>query len=248
MHIYNHRFFSYIEKGAIRSSQAIVPVILKKLYVLSVLDVGCGHGAWLKTWIGHGITAMGIDGNYINTDDLLVPKDHFISKDLKLPFNLNKNFSLVQCLEVAEHLPASCAESFVNSLCLHSDLILFSAATPGQGGENHVNEKPYSYWRNLFKKQGFIMTDPFRKELITFTDVDPWYKYNTFLFLRHEKLNEELQALNAFVVPIDKDPIDLSPLLYKIRKYLINFLPIRVITMLSKIKQTGSLFQRQFFY
>jgi|SoiMethySBSTD1v2_1073268.scaffolds.fasta_scaffold943410_2 hypothetical protein len=37
------------------------------------------------------------------------------------------------------NLPASSAAMLVARLCRHSDVALFSAAQPGQGGEGHVN-------------------------------------------------------------------------------------------------------------
>ena len=45
---------------------------------------------------------------------------------------------------------AAFADVFVDSLCRHGELIIFSAAVPGQGGERHVNEQPLEYWREKF--------------------------------------------------------------------------------------------------
>jgi hypothetical protein len=50
-------------------------------------------------------------------------------------------FDLALCLEVAEHLPAAAGDSLVRRLASVGARILFSAAIPGQGGRNHVNEK-----------------------------------------------------------------------------------------------------------
>ena len=36
-----------------------------------------------------------------------------------------------------------------------SDTVIFSAATPGQTGDHHVNEQPYHYWTQLFKGFGY---------------------------------------------------------------------------------------------
>jgi len=49
-------------------------------------------------------------------------------------------------LEVAEHLEPSSAGTIVQSLVSLSDVFLFSAAFPGQGRTNHINEQPHSYW------------------------------------------------------------------------------------------------------
>ena len=47
------------------------------------------------------------------------------------------------------------ADTFVQNLVRHaSGAILFSAAPPGQGGEFHVNEQPYEYWRGKFQRCG----------------------------------------------------------------------------------------------
>jgi hypothetical protein len=62
---------------------------------------------------------------------------------------------LVICTEVAEHLPANVASQLVSHLVSLSDVILFTAATPGQGGRHHLNEQPHSYWVALFAQLGF---------------------------------------------------------------------------------------------
>jgi 2-polyprenyl-3-methyl-5-hydroxy-6-metoxy-1,4-benzoquinol methylase len=62
------------------------------------------------------------------------------------PLDLEKEFDLVVSLEVAEHLPASAADQFVNTLVKHGKKILFSAAIPGQGGQDHLNEQWPDYW------------------------------------------------------------------------------------------------------
>ena len=41
---YDNDFFSYIEEGARRSAQVIVPLLAKSFHIDSVLDVGCGRG------------------------------------------------------------------------------------------------------------------------------------------------------------------------------------------------------------
>ncbi|WP_435201864.1 hypothetical protein [Qipengyuania sp. 902] len=57
----------------------------------------------------------------------------FLPQDLSQPFDLAQRFDLVQTLEVAEHLPETSARDFVASIARHGDIVLFSAAVPGQG-------------------------------------------------------------------------------------------------------------------
>ena len=88
------------------------------------------------------------------------------------------------CLEVAEHLSETRASSFVNDLCALGDLVLFSAAVPGQGGMNHVNEQWPSYWSAFFKENGLACFDILRPKVWNNSLIDWWYAQNVFLFVR----------------------------------------------------------------
>jgi hypothetical protein len=56
---------------------------------------------------------------------------------------------------VAEHLPARTARTLVRGLTALSDVVVFTAATPGQGGAHHINLRPSSFWSSLFDDEGF---------------------------------------------------------------------------------------------
>jgi len=91
---------------------------------------------WLSIWLQHGAKdVQGIDGPYVDLERLHIPKSQFLARDLAQPLALGRQFDLVESLEVAEHIPEQAAEQFVDSLVQHGRLILFSAATPGQGGD-----------------------------------------------------------------------------------------------------------------
>lgn len=164
----------------------------------SVLDVGCGTGTWLKVFQEsyEGIEVLGIDGAYVDRDQLVIDEKNFKPRDLREPFNLQRRFDLVLCLEVAEHLPESCAADLIASLCGHSDRIIFSAAVPGQGGQNHINEQWPAYWRALFEKQGYAMRDAIRPAIWNNREVDVWYRQNMFVYVKDaesEKLGQGVQ-------------------------------------------------------
>ena len=91
--------------------------------------------------------------------------------------NLGETFDLVQTLEVAEHLPAASAGTFVESLVRHGRRILFSAAVPGQIGVCHINERPHAYWRDLFAEHGYVMLDLIRPKVHGNTAVKYWYRF-----------------------------------------------------------------------
>jgi hypothetical protein len=101
---------------------------------------------------------------------------------------LNHRFDLVISLEVAEHLPADCAEGFVEDLTRHGDAVLFSAAIPGQGGWHHVNEQPASFWADLFARHNYSCLDVVRPYFWSHPDVAFWYAQNTFLYIHKNSL------------------------------------------------------------
>ena len=71
----------------------------------SVLDVGCGIGAWLKAATEAGVAdVFGVDGVAVPSHELLVPSAKFRQQDLTTAWNLGRKFDVVLCLEVGEHL------------------------------------------------------------------------------------------------------------------------------------------------
>ena len=140
--IYNEDYYDALKEGARDSARVLVPLVLDLVDARSVVDVGCGLGTWLSVFREHGIEELlGIDGPHIDTSSLEIAPEHFVAHDLQHPLDLERHFDLVVSLEVAEHLPAACAETFVSSLVGLGPVILFSAAIPAQGGEHHVNEQ-----------------------------------------------------------------------------------------------------------
>ena len=235
---YDNTFFDYVTEGAKRSAQIMLPELLALLKIESVLDVGCGRGAWLSVWSTLGVTQLtGVDGSYVDRDRLLVSRDDFVPHNLETPFDLEKRFDLVQCLEVAEHLPKSTAHTFVRTLTRHGDTILFSAAPKGQGGDHHINEQDYDYWRTLFLAEGYIAVDFLRSRIATQLSVEPWYRYNTFLYIANSIVPNLPDALKARITSPKKPLKDVSPPLYRLRKLFVRMLPISLASKIAKLKE-----------
>ncbi len=167
-----------------RAARRVVPWIMERLGPKTVLDVGCGLGTWAAVFLEHGCDVLGLDGGYVPTDLLDIPRDRFREVDLEGEVAPPGRFDLAICLEVAEHLSERAAPGLVALLTSAADAILFSAAVPGQGGDNHLNERWPAYWQGLFRARGFDFEDEVRWAFWDDDEVDWWYRQNMFLVRR----------------------------------------------------------------
>jgi hypothetical protein len=176
------------------SAEVVIPVVHEIFGPTSVLDVGCCLGSWLKIWQKTGVEDIyGLDGEEAISDKLVIPAEKFERMDLRSPFNLGRRFSLVQSLEVAEHLPEGSAVGFIQSLTRHADVVLFSAAIPGQGGYRHLNEQWPSYWAAIFKSFHFLAADVIRPRIWNDPRILVWYRQNMLAFI-HESRAAQLES------------------------------------------------------
>lgn len=233
LHEYTDEFFEYIERGSTASARRFSAFMTPLLDLESILDVGCGRGAWLREWRNAGVkTVHGADGPYVRQESLLIPAKDFTAVDLSKRFDLGRRYDLVSSLEVAEHLPRAASEAFISSLVAHSDLILFSAATPGQGGENHINERPLWYWQGVFAEHGYAAFDAIRPQFRHDALVEPWYRYNSILYASSARIRTLPPPVLASSV--DGRVKEMGDLGWQVRRSLFRFLPTTVVTRLSK--------------
>ena len=200
---YDSRFFTTQRASSFRSANVIVPIINDLIAPRSVCDVGCGVGTWLRAWSDLGVSQIcGLDGDYVDQAQLMIEKQFFLRHDLRRTLPSIGTFDLVLSLEVAEHLPADRAESFIADLTTLAPVVLFSAAIPNQGGTNHINEQWQDYWADLFKARGFTAFDVVRPLIWNDERVDRWYSQNAILYCR-EELAQNYPALSiARVLPL----------------------------------------------
>lgn len=243
---YDRAFFDYVNSGSLRSARRVLPLLHRVLPVRSVLDVGCGGGAWLAAWRELGVEdLLGLDGSYVDPVQLLVPRSVFRAADLASPFACGRRFDLVQSLEVAEHLPPAESDRFVASLVAHAGAVLFSAAPPGQGGDHHVNEQSYESWRLRFAAHGFECVDYIRQRIAGIAEIEPWYRYNAFLYVHRDRLGALDPPLRDAVVPSGVRLADISPPIYRCRKAVVRLLPVSLNTMIAKGKERAVMRWRQ---
>lgn len=180
---YDAKFYKDFRDLSYSSAKEVVPLILELMPLRSVCDVGCGDGTWLRAFGEAGVTdLLGIDGEYVDEHLLRIPVANFVAMDLHHEISLPRSFDLVVSLEVAEHLPEDRAASFVRDLTRLARLTLFSAAIPGQGGRNHVNEQWQTYWTAMFGQHDYVVCDFLRPKIWRNRRIAYWYRQNALLF------------------------------------------------------------------
>jgi SAM-dependent methyltransferase len=188
---YRRGFYDHQQERSRQSAREIVPLVLNLFKPSSVVDVGCGTGAWLSVFREFDVNdILGIDGRWVDIDMLLIPDEKFLPADVERPIVLKRRFDLAISLEVAEHLHEKNAGIFIDSLVSLAPVILFSAAIPGQGGTCHRNEQWPEYWAGRFLERGYVARDIIRKTIWRNDNVEWWYAQNMLLFVRAEYLEQ----------------------------------------------------------
>lgn len=173
----------------ISSPQAIVPVLIDLFSPNSVVDIGCGTGNFLNVFKKMGVRKiLGIDGSWVKKSILFkyLDDDEFLELNLENKFTLKEKYDIALCLEVAEHLSAQASDILIDNLCNCSNIIIFSAAIPMQGGQNHINEQWPSYWEKKFESYGFKIYDYLRPYFWNNDKVDVWYQQNILIVARND--------------------------------------------------------------
>jgi SAM-dependent methyltransferase len=234
---YDDSFFTFVDRTAAAAAAGMIPGLAGELKPRSVLDVGCGRAVWLAHWLRHGADeVLGIDGSYVDPGRLAVPRTCFLAHDLAQSFSLGRQFDLVQSLEVAEHIPATAADVFIDNLVRHGRVILFSAAIPGQGGEHHVNEQPWEYWRAKFATRGFETFDFLRPRIRDERAIEFFYRFNIFLYVHSSVVAALPASIKASRVEHGQPLANELPLTVRLRLLAVSCLPRYAVDRVARMR------------
>ena len=217
MTIYNEKYYKDQIEGSHRSAHSVLSKVFKEVQISSVLDLGCGRGLWLKAARDFGaLKLVGVDGEY-NLGKIVDDQIQFISHDLNTAIKLNQRFDLAISLEVAEHCSPSECDTFVANICRASDLVVFGAAIPGQGGLDHKNENWQSFWAALFSQHDYVAFDIIRPQVWNDETVEFWYRQNTIMYAKKSSDAYNQLKSRGFVSVEDLGRLDIiHPNLFKL--------------------------------
>jgi SAM-dependent methyltransferase len=180
---YSKAFYKKSNSGSRNTAIRVLGILLNMFKIRSIADIGCGSGQWLIEAHRLNIrTLTGVDGPWVDVTEMNELGINFLVSDLANDFAKCGPHDLCISLEVAEHLPASKAQYFVDYLCSLSGTVLFSAAIPGQEGEGHINLQWQSYWADRFKANNYLPLDIIRSLIWADQEIPWWYRQNMILY------------------------------------------------------------------
>ncbi len=147
----------------------------------TLLDVGCGLGAYVEAYRAAGIIAYGIDGNPHTSE-----RPHCSTQDITgdLVILPETPFAFVTCLEVMEHIPQQYERMVAERLAKWTtEYLILSWADVGQAGKGHVNCKRPAKVKELMKRVGLTLAGgltAFMKSQATVS----WLKSNIMVFAK----------------------------------------------------------------
>jgi hypothetical protein len=182
------------------------PILARELELLlygkSVCDFGCGMGEYVHWFRKNGLECDGYDGNP-NTYELSLGECGTL--DLAKPFDLEKRYDAVICLEVAEHVPRQYEAILLDNLARHArEMIVLSWAVPGQLGDGHVNNRMNSYAIYRLWQRGFRLQPSATISLRAHSSL-PWFAHTLMVFSRIRPSSAELKvATHIFLQDISR--------------------------------------------
>jgi hypothetical protein len=186
---YSKAFYAHRSATAVPAARIVIAELAQLLQPASVIDVGCGDGSFLSVLSEFGVADLrGVEGPWIDDAQLQISPDSLQRHDLNRPFASERRYDLAVSIEVAEHLRPERAEGFVDDLTRLADVVLFSAAIPGQGGTNHINERWQAYWAGLFAARDYHVIDCLRPPLWFDDDVPHSWRQNLLVYANDRAL------------------------------------------------------------
>jgi SAM-dependent methyltransferase len=155
--VYDADYFEhFVEPTMARSCDAIARSIVDEYDPEVVVDVGCGTGLLLRSLKAAGVTVLGLE-NAEAAISVCRQRGIAVEKfDIEREHARGWKADVAVSTEVAEHLPPSCADRFVDLLTSIAKTVVLSAALPGSGGTDHVNEQPNEYWIRRMRSRGYF--------------------------------------------------------------------------------------------
>lgn len=185
--------------------------IVRQIQPATVLDAGCAIGLLVETLRQRGIEAWGVDVSEYAIENVPSELQSYCHLG-SVTEAFEREYDLIVCLEVLEHLPQGESEKAVTNICRYTDDVLFSSTPFDYKEATHFNVQPPEYWAELFAHNGFYRDVDFDASFIT-----PWA-----VRFRHrdEPLHRIVRDYERKYWLLWKENTDLRSLTYEMRSEL----------------------------
>jgi D-inositol-3-phosphate glycosyltransferase len=133
----------------------IADLIVSELAPRTVLDAGCAIGFLVEALRERGVEAWGVDISEYAIEQVPETIRPFCWAG-SITDEFERDYDLIVCIEVLEHLPPHLAPIAVANFGDHTNRVLFSASPDGFRDPTHLNVQPTDYWVELFARHGFF--------------------------------------------------------------------------------------------
>jgi len=178
-----YRWHLFAEDTKVSVTQSILTTFPE---ARSFADVGAGTGTYAAELRRRGVRAVACEkalfGRAFSYWQRLRSRSFDLTRQppAQLPVT-----DVAYCLEVGEHLPPELGDRLVDYLA-RFPTVLFTAAHPGQGGDDHINEQPKEYWIERFARNGMELDRERTDRIVTaFQASDsPWWLIDNAMVFR----------------------------------------------------------------
>jgi len=168
--VYDDRYFKWHKDFTRDYAIKTMDWFIKKYKPESIIDWGCGIGAYLESALKNGISQIkgfDIGGDFVKkyTDESVLSFIEYLDCTLPIETQL---YDCVVSIETAEHIENNKSDQFVKNIVLSAKptaYIIFTAAQPGQSGSGHINCQPKQFWIDKFLSHGFLVNEEVTKDI-----------------------------------------------------------------------------------
>lgn len=128
--------------------------IVKEIKPRTVMDVGCAKGILVGALRDRGVEAYGLDVSEYAISQVREDIKPYCRVGLATD-PLDREFDLVTCIEVMEHLTDQDGRLCIKHLAEKAKTIFFSSSPNEFTEATHINVHPIQYWAEIFLGHGF---------------------------------------------------------------------------------------------
>ena len=200
--MYNASFHDAITHEELPQAQRLATYIKNNFVIEQFYDFGCSSGIYLNE-LKKSLPAVSATGFEFAQDAITsaVCPDVQLT-DLTMPLNLvKKPNTLGICLEVLEHIDDSSWRPVLENITGLCDLVIFTAAIPGQGGTGHINCRRRLDWIRRFHDLGWIVDIDATEHIVNYMRGGihmGWFVQNVIVFVPASYRNIETYYKNYF--------------------------------------------------